>query len=187
MSERIKAGETDRIFLFAADSSGAGVTGATVTGNIRRKSDGYYWNGSTFQSGLSTLNFTQLDSTNQPGIYYYDFVAPASLSDILLVYGTSSTGSVTNKPYTGEIKVGGWLFSDISTVSSTANNIYTILSDTILELVNGIVGSLQRLEETVLGLYREIKNFADIESGIRALADIVKSSFSDFTPPWKKK
>lgn len=69
------------LILKLVNTSGNGVTGATPEVSIRKHRDGngvildnYYWNGSTFQSGVNWINMTEFDATNFPGVYYYYFV-----------------------------------------------------------------------------------------------------------------
>jgi len=51
-------------------SAAGGVTGQTPLVLVQRKSDGYYWNGtSSFVVGVTQIPMTEVDSVNQPGLY----------------------------------------------------------------------------------------------------------------------
>jgi hypothetical protein len=54
---------------FAVIRSGAGTTGLSPTALIKRLSDGFYWNGATWQAGVTTVAMTEPDTTNEPGLY----------------------------------------------------------------------------------------------------------------------
>lgn len=53
-----------------------GVTGlsASIKVNIKRKSDGLYWNGATWVITKYDLTVTEDNATDNPGNYYYDWV-----------------------------------------------------------------------------------------------------------------
>lgn len=68
------------LFLDIAKSDGTGLTGSDPQIMIRRyKSvnggllDNFYWNGSSFVSTPTSASMTQVDQTNQPGTYVYNF------------------------------------------------------------------------------------------------------------------
>lgn len=141
-SSRIQTGEKDRIQVYALDSSNAGVTGATVTLSIRRQTDGLYWSGTGYTT-YTGLTMTELDSSNLPGIYYYDFTPQGPASNFLL-NATTSTATVANGPWAGELKQGNWVdYIDAATTSrastTDATNILKHIGTSIVEL------DLQRL------------------------------------------
>jgi hypothetical protein len=144
-TNRIQLGETDRVEVLALDSSGVGVTGATVTLAVRRTRDGYWWNGSSrvFQSSFTSNTMSQTDSTNMPGLYHYDFF-PATTDFKVQYYATSSTGSVVSDPWYGECVVGYWVdnVDDEITSRGSDEDLQQVLSrigGTVLEV------DLQRL------------------------------------------
>jgi len=119
-SIRIQQNAIERIRITALNVSGTGVTGATVALSIRRDSDGYHWNGTSFQSGYTTLSMTALDATNHPGKYYYDFNTSGLSDDTYLLYASTVTASVANAPWQGELKVGGYIDNLDASIASRA-------------------------------------------------------------------
>jgi len=66
------------------ESTGQGVPGlASAIGlHIRRLSDGYWWNGSSYiLSPPAQLNVVEVDSTNQPGLYRHTFMGNNSITE----------------------------------------------------------------------------------------------------------
>ena len=59
-----------------------GMTGqsAYLTLTIQRFSDGYYWSGAAWAVTPTTLSFTEMDATNQPGRYLYTLPSVANLT-----------------------------------------------------------------------------------------------------------
>jgi hypothetical protein len=49
--------------------SGIPKTGRTPTSQIKRLTDSKYWNGATWQVGATSVAMTEIDSTNEPGVY----------------------------------------------------------------------------------------------------------------------
>lgn len=147
---RLQTGEQDRIIVMATDSSGAGVTGATVALSIRRQADGYYFNGTTFQSAFTTVTMTQTDSSNLPGAYHYDFNAPLYDANLTAI-ATCSSATVVNGPWVEEIKVGNWVDNLDAAMTSRAsdtdmNDVLKRIGATIVELdMRRIVGMLDRI------------------------------------------
>ncbi len=76
------------------NSSGAGVTGATVLLSLRDRETGYYFNSSTeqFEAGYRTVTMTEVDAVNAAGLYLYNFDNPGSGNDVL---ATITTAAVT--------------------------------------------------------------------------------------------
>lgn len=82
---------TRRIYAHLRTSATANLTGASPTVTIKRKSDGYFWNGSTFAALAASEFMTQLDATNCAGVYYYDFAIPNDHEEYLIwIDGTAS-------------------------------------------------------------------------------------------------
>lgn len=131
-SVRIQQNSTERIRLTALDVSGVGVTGATIALSIRRDSDGYHWNGSSFQSGYITVSMSAVDATNHPGKYYYDFNTNGLSDDTYLIYATTANSGVANKPWEGELKVGGYIDNIDASITSRA---------TVTSLLAGVIES----------------------------------------------
>lgn len=72
--------------------SGAGATGASPEVAIRRWRDsagtlldGYYWTGATFTNTPTWLSVTEVDATNYPGAYEYNFEQPG-VQQLYMVY-----------------------------------------------------------------------------------------------------
>lgn len=124
----LQVGEATRIYTMARDSAGAGVTGATLLLSIYRNVDGYWWDGSVFQSAHDTVTMTQTDSTNLAGVYHYDFTPQVAFAGI--VYITTATAGVTNDPFTATILVGSWLDNIDAEISAlaTSADMDTVLS-----------------------------------------------------------
>lgn len=62
------------IDLFVTDpNTGQGLTGQSsfITLTIEKKSNGRFWNGSSYVVSLYNLSMTEVDSTNSPGLYRY--------------------------------------------------------------------------------------------------------------------
>lgn len=129
----LRQGDVERIIILALDSSSLPVTGATCTLAIRRDSNGYWWNGSGFVASYTTVSMTEVDATNLPGVYSYDFT-PTSSDFSCIIYGKSSTGSVVNDPWVGQLRVGSWSdeFSEIAS-SITDSELTTIARTTSIE------------------------------------------------------
>ncbi len=75
--DRYPIASTARLYLSFVEA-GVGVTGQTPTIAIRRVSDSLFYNdslasGSRFASPAALNAMTELDSTNFPGLYVYDF------------------------------------------------------------------------------------------------------------------
>ena len=74
---RYALGSTASLY-FTLDSSGVGATGQTPTANIQRLSDSKYYDdslasGSRFAAAVKANSMTEVDATNWPGLYKYDF------------------------------------------------------------------------------------------------------------------
>lgn len=133
---------TERIVVTALDSSSAGVTGATITLTIRRNADGYYWDGAAFGASFSSVSMTETDATNMAGYYHYDFNTNGLADAVYTVRATTLTAGVVNGPWTGEIRIGGWVddvvlgrkyLKNKLTISGSTYTLYDDDGTTILE------------------------------------------------------
>jgi hypothetical protein len=112
-TSHIQNGQTERIEVLALDAAGNPITGLSdVLLTIRRISDDYYldFNDNTFKaSGWTTRQkvMTELDATNDAGIYYYDFDTSGFSDDTYQLRASSATA--TNDPWAGELRVGGYI------------------------------------------------------------------------------
>lgn len=116
-SVRIQTGATERIEALILDGSLVPLTGKTdILVSIRRVSDGFFYdfNDDTFKAaGWTTRQqaMTEIDATNAPGEYRYDFdtsaVTNSATDDTYEVRVDQSPGTdAKNVPQVGEIKVG---------------------------------------------------------------------------------
>jgi hypothetical protein len=154
---RLQLGESHVITVMAHDSTGVGVTGATVQLRMRRVSDGFYFNGTTFAAGVSTLNMSQLDSSNMPGVYTYLFPGAALAEPATLIYAVTCTGvTVANEPWYGQIKVGGWVDYVDASISVVQESV--IFIPTILGVVNGLRSSLVVVDQGIKGVFRVVQD-----------------------------
>lgn len=95
---------SQRIEVLILDSSNNEVTGGTVTLKIRRRSDGQYWNGSSFQASSTTVNMTEVSASNDPGRYYYTFATSGLPDDEYFLTADCVRG--LNVPQTGNLRTG---------------------------------------------------------------------------------
>lgn len=158
-SERVQSGETDRIWIFARDGAGVGVTGATITFKIRKDIENVWWNGTAFQVAHTTVSGVEADATNLPGLYYYDFNTLASIEGGMLAYASTTTAAVANSPWMMQIKVGGFVnyidspLSDIGIGVDVLNPSPTLLSLIRSQII--IMGqSIDKISEDVARLVK---------------------------------
>jgi hypothetical protein len=106
---RIQTGETEEIRAYFVDGAHNGVTGISPvpTVRIQRVDDDQYWNGSAYQAGVSNINMAQIDATNFPGLYGYDFTPTGETEHRIRASTTDS--SVINPVQIGSIYVGGYV------------------------------------------------------------------------------
>ena len=122
---RIQNGQTEQIRVTALDIVSAFITGLTdVLLEIRRESDGFYldFNDSTFKNAGWTTRQNQmaeLNVTNSPGTYFYNFDTSSLSDDNYFLRVTSATAH--NTPWEGELKVGDYVDNLDATVSSRAS------------------------------------------------------------------
>lgn len=79
LGERIVAKSTVSLYLAIQDASQVMVTGESPTVSIRRVSDGYFFNGTSFvdTSGVPTqLAMSEVSASSAPGLYAYNLVDP---------------------------------------------------------------------------------------------------------------
>lgn len=171
---RIQNGKTERIEAFFLNSSGAGATGGTPTLKIRRRTDNYFFNGTTFQAAVTTVNMTEVSAANDAGKYFYSFNTAGLADDDYFI--TASLASGVNSPQFGELKVGGYVnFIDlaISTVrlsiplfntagKNSAESVWTKKEkDEVLKKVRLILDLTTKIEATenpaVLEAQKQIK------------------------------
>ncbi|MGD9156790.1 MAG: hypothetical protein PVG39_00150 [Desulfobacteraceae bacterium] len=128
METRIQTDETERIEVLLLDGSLSPLTSlSNAFLSIRRVSDGYWYdfNDDTFKnSGWTTRQqvMTETDSTNDQGVYHYDFdtsaITNVSANDTYEL--RVDCASATNVPQIGEIKVGQFIDYINGSISSRA-------------------------------------------------------------------
>lgn len=158
-STRVQLGEAHVVRIYADDGTGVAVTGTTLTLKVRRDGDGFWFNGTTFQSSATSVNMSELDSTNMAGIYVYTIPAAALSQPANLCYLVeTSDASVKNDPWWGEIKVGGWvdyINSDLQEISAATVFVPTVLANTnyirtsVLNAIDAIQGVFRAVQEVV--------------------------------------
>lgn len=134
--------------MWALDSGGAGVTGVTWTLAIKRVSDGYWWNGSAFQSGYATVTPTAVDATNYPGLYRYSLTQ--SNTEVVIRAVTASAATILK--YVG----GAVIWAAAATVSG---------ANTVTLTIEAPGGTPQA------GAYVTIKNSAETQTLWTGLTD----------------
>jgi hypothetical protein len=95
-------GENVRLRLLLVDGAGAGITGATPTVAICRRSDGKFWDGSAWQSSVSNLSLIEQDPGALPGSYYLDFdqtAAGGSSEEYLVRYNCAAPVSLDEEQH----------------------------------------------------------------------------------------
>ena len=122
MGDREATNTTERLWIYALDKDNTGVSGATVTLAIRRDSDGQFWNGGSFGAAYAFVSMSQADATNLPGLYYYDFNTTGLAAANYSFRAASATASIVNDPWTGSLKVGGWVDNNLGLVCESEGN-----------------------------------------------------------------
>jgi hypothetical protein len=98
------------LFLDVARTDGIGLTGSDPQVMIRRFRtvdggllDNYYWNGSTFVVTPTSASMTEVDPTNQPGVYVYTFsqslVQSGTVYNVLYKHNANPLGFTTERHY----------------------------------------------------------------------------------------
>lgn len=106
--ERYALGSTVPLTGVFLDQGGTLLTGLTIGVQIWRKTDGQFWDGaSAYQVADPALSATEVDDTNNPGVYQYDFDTSAGATEtehgFLL---TEGTGTARNAPQDGAFGIG---------------------------------------------------------------------------------
>lgn len=159
MSEVIAPNTSQRIEMMLLDASNAEVTGASATIKIRRKSDGKYWNGSSFQTSPTTVAMTELSAANDPGRYYYIFATSGLPDDEYFFTGDANTG--TNIPQIGSFRTG--YVSTIAQVlpmiqSASDSGVWTVEEkDRLLKAVKEILKSIAESIAVTSGIKETIE------------------------------
>jgi hypothetical protein len=145
---RASNGETVPIDVWALDANGSGVPGVTWALTIKRVSDGFWWNGSAFQSGFATLTPTAVDATNYPGLYRYSM---SSSDTEVAIRATTANASVPLKAMGGAI-----IWAAAATVSG---------ANTVTLTVEAPASTPQ------VGVYVTVKNSAETQTLWTGLTD----------------
>ena len=129
----LQAGDTDTIQtspLHDGDPSSPTTGLSTVQLLIWRASDGYFYDfdDDTFKaSGHTDIDqqMSELDATNAPGVYYYDFDTSSitnavAAGDAYHYFIKETGGNAKNVPQTGAVQVGLWADSIDADISSRA-------------------------------------------------------------------
>lgn len=101
--DRYFNGETARVSVVLTNASGAGLTGlsATISLYIIRQSDGWFWNGTAFQSGSVAITpLTETNSSAMPGRYHYNLTLQNA---VVRVRAVTNSASAVIKEFDGEI------------------------------------------------------------------------------------
>lgn len=126
------------------DGDGNGLTGLTPTIRLRRESDTYHWNGTTFVSGVQTLTMTETDSTNYPGDYHYNF-SGSSFCEILITSDGGATAA--NRLQEGSIICGATAAGTIPSVVIVPPASPSLCAVVVFPSVNAVSGGIQYLAE----------------------------------------
>lgn len=134
-----------------------GVTGlsASIKVNIKRKSDGLYWNGATWVITKYDLTVTEDNATDNPGLYYYDWLNDGVEGTYFVRWYV--TGGINafdkNKAY---VIVQAWGDNDIEPKVDTiiANQAIIIAAISVVETVsNNIYSLLQKVKKYIQALF----------------------------------
>ena len=190
---RVQNGVTERIEILLLDSSDVEVTGAAVTLKIRRKSDGKFWTGTVFQTAVTTVSMTEVDATDAPGEYFYNFVTLGLDDDDYYLIADADSGA--NIPQKGELKVGGYVdfidkaISAISTTSGSsgggfiagANTFFWTESEKIevIENVRELMKTLNTVESNQTLELIEMEKLNKLSSRISITVDASKKLIED--------
>jgi hypothetical protein len=110
------------LFLELVNSDGTGVSGSDPQVMIRRYRnvngsllDNYYWDGSGFTATPTSASMSEVDATNQPGLYVYEFqqslVQSGTLYNVHYFNNSNPFGFTTERHYfavtgsSGDVKV----------------------------------------------------------------------------------
>ncbi len=99
------------LFLEIVKGNGVGLTGSDPCIMIRRFRsvdgnsflDNYFWDGSTFGATAVSHSMTQVDATNQPGLYTYCFsqslVQSGTVYNVHYIHNSDPVGFSTERHY----------------------------------------------------------------------------------------
>ena len=151
----------DFFFTVEIVQFGVGQTGLTPTISIKKYNTSEYWNGSAWSGSYTTFNMSEVDSTNLPGLYSYNFSAgpnPIDISDEtkFLVKVLEST-----KPLTEYISVTVNRFDNI------LDNEYNIV-DNIRNFFDDTVGFSAELSSIGSVISTVDSNLVSIEPEVKA-------------------
>ena len=95
-SERFNTGATIPFETRFEDANAAGITNANGVIFIQRLSDQQYWNGVSFQTIRTSVAMTEVDETNSPGLWRFDFDTTVGLDvdEYLVEFKDTSLNSV---------------------------------------------------------------------------------------------
>lgn len=139
---RIQTDASERIEILALDETNSPITGVTdLLLTIRSADTGYYLDfadmtmkGSGWTTRLQTL--TELDATNEPGVYYYVFntsliINPIEDDTYYLRVDQSPGTTVKNLPQVGELKVGQYIDYIDTEISNAGIGIAANVADAV--------------------------------------------------------
>ncbi len=114
MNLRIKKDAVEPVTAFLLDAAGAGVTALSPTLTIRQSSTDQFWTGTALQSAPTNLAMTEVDATDAPGEYRFNFDtgAGSGAPEGEYILRVDVIAGVTNLPQSGIVKVGEYI-SDI--------------------------------------------------------------------------
>jgi len=119
---RWSIGSDVSLFLELAKGDGTGLAGSDqqVMSRRYRQVDGglldnFYWNGSGFTVTPTSASMSQVDATNQPGVYVYQFsqslVQSGTVYNVMYKHNTTPLGFTTERHFfllsgsSGDLKV----------------------------------------------------------------------------------
>jgi hypothetical protein len=120
---RWSIGSDISLFLELAKGNGTGLTGSDPQVMIRRYRtvdsntllDNYYWTGTAFSATPTSHSMSEVDATNNPGLYVYHFsqslIQSSSIYNVYYKHNSSPLGMMTERHYfvlsgsDGDIKV----------------------------------------------------------------------------------
>lgn len=133
-------GTTNRFHAFASDSSGAGVTGATLDLYINNYTTSTWFNGTSWVGGRT--NVVMIADANVSGLYYYDLLLPAANNGLVLFTETVTAG-VVNGPWLEEVWVEDEAGSSSTSITNISNGTASVLSPSLARYE----GYLKRIEQ----------------------------------------
>lgn len=116
-SERYLESETITYGGRFENSLGVPITNATGVIKIRRVSNNQFFNGTTFQTAVTTVAMTEIDEVNAPGEWTFDF--------------DSSLGNTTDKYVVDIIDQSGNADNELETQFSIVGNYLDVVDDKI--------------------------------------------------------